>query len=336
MLVAWLSKLAKNFKIALNLGILTPSYVHRNKIVMEKNSFLTRLIAASSLAVLLFIGCKKESSNTLSTQDEEQVAGFTAESEIESQFVFDDIFNNVFGVNSDLGIGGVGIFGRTIGNGRVEDIDSIPHCVTLSITPLQPRVFPKTVVIDFGTGCTSHGHFRSGKITTVYTGRLIEPGKSATTTFENFMIDSLSIEGMQVITNATSGNANQREFKTEINNAKITKPNGAYEEWNAVRITTQIEGNGTVLPNDDVFRITGGSNGKTKRDNLLVSWASEIQEPLIKRFACRWFSKGEIKSVRNGLPSNTPWTATLDFGDGTCDNKADLIINGNSHQITLR
>lgn len=302
---------------------------------MKKSAFLTRLMTTAIFGTLLFIGCKKEASDKLSTQEEEEVAVFSAESEVESQAAFDDVFDNVMGVNGELGIGGVGIFGRTADGTRTEKTDSIPSCVQITITPLLSRTFPKTVVIDFGSGCTSHGHLRAGKITTVYTGPLGEPGKSATTTFDHYRIDSITVEGTHTITNTTAPGATQRQFKTEISNAKLSRVNGDYQEWNATRLTTQIEGNGTLYPTDDIFRITGSSTGKTKRGNLLVSWTSEIQEPLIKRFGCRWFSKGTVKTGRNGLPANTPWVGILDFGNGICDNKATLTVNGVVHQITL-
>jgi hypothetical protein len=302
---------------------------------MKKSAFLTRLMTTAFFGSLLIIGCKKETSDKLSTQEEEQVAVFSAESEVESQGAFDDVFDNVLGVNGELGIGGVGIFGRTTDGTRTEKTDSLPSCAQITITPLLPRVFPKTVVIDFGSGCTSHGHLRAGKITTVYTGPLSEPGRSATTTFDHYRIDSITVEGTHTISNTTTPGAIQRQFKTEISNAKLSRANGDYQEWNATRLITQIEGNGTLYPTDDIFRITGNSTGKTKRGNLLVSWTSEIQEPLIKRFGCRWFSKGTIKTGRTGLPANTPWVGILDFGNGTCDNKATLTVNGVVHQITL-
>jgi hypothetical protein len=302
---------------------------------MKKTTLLTRLTTTFFAATLLVIGCKKESSSTLTQQEEEQVAVFTTESETEAQFAFDDVFNNVVGVNADLGTGGVGVFGRTADQPLTEKLDSIPTCVKVTITPLQPNVFPKTVVLDFGAGCTSHGHFRAGKITTVYTGRLLEPGKSATTTFDNYKIDSITVTGTHKISNTTAAGANQRQFKIEVTDAKLSKTSGNYEEWNATRIQTQIEGNGTVLPADDIFRITGNSSGKTKKGDLLVSWTSEIQEPLIKKFTCPWFSQGTIKTERNGLPANSKWIGVLSFGDGTCDNKATLTVNGTTHQITL-
>jgi len=302
---------------------------------MKKLFLPTRLLTLIAIVTLIIIGCKKESSDTLSSQEEESAATYTTESETDAQFAFDDVFDNVMGVSSDIGIGGVGIFGRTTSSltGRT---DSTPVCVNVTITPLQREIFPKTVVMDFGTGCYSHGHLRSGKITTVYTGRLTTPGSSATTTFQNFIIDDIAVEGTHKIANTTATGSNQRQFTIAVTDAKLTKPNGDYEVWNTTRTITQIEGNGTVLPSDDIFRITGKGQGKVKRENLIISWHSEITEPLVKKFTCRWIAKGIVKTVREGLPANTPWVAALDYGNGDCDNKATLTVNGNVRQITLR
>lgn len=304
---------------------------------MKKINILTLFSTTALAAAVLVSGCQKEQkSPELTPQQEEQAAVYSSESEAETQAVFEDVSDNVLGVDDEVGIGGTGIFGRVDISGRVARVDSMPRCVTVSITPVQRNVFPKTVVMDFGSGCRINGRMRSGKITTVYTGRLIEPGKSATTTFENYKIDSIAVEGTHKLTNSTTSGSNQRQFTINVTDAKLTRPNGNYEEWSATRVHTQIEGNGTIPPVDDVFRITGNSRGKTKRGSVLVSWASEITEPLIKKFTCRWISKGIIKTVRNGLPSSTQWVGTLHFGNGTCDNKAVLVVNGKEHQIVLK
>jgi hypothetical protein len=171
----------------------------------------------------------------------------------------------------------------------------------------------------------------------VYSGRLNETGNSAITTFENFKIDTVLVEGTHKISNTTgsTSGANQRQFKIEVIDSKLTKPNGAYVQWSTLRTTTQIEGNGSVTAADDIFRVTGRANGKVKRGNIIVLWNSEITEPLIKKFICPWISKGRIRTVRQGLPANTPWVAILDYGTGTCDNQAMLTVNGNTRQITL-
>ena len=308
---------------------------------MKKNSLLPRLTTMLIIATLSIISCKKESSDTLSAQEEEQAASFINESEIESEVTFNDVFDNVMGVNSEVGMGGVGVFGRTssTSSDRPETArtDTMPSCVTVTIVPQAPGAFPKTVTVDFGSGCFSHGHLRSGKIRTVYSGPLRNPGSSATTTFDNFKIDSVQVEGTHRITNTTGSTpgANQRQFKIEVIDGKLTRPNGNFSMWNSARTNTQIEGNGSVTPADDIFSIRGFANGKVKRGNLLVLWNAEITEPLIKKFICRWISKGHIKTVRQGLPQNSPWVSILDYGTGNCDNQATLSVNGNTQQITL-
>jgi hypothetical protein len=307
---------------------------------MKKIFSPTRLTTIAFAATLLIAGCKKENSDVLSQQEEEQAANFIGESEAESEIAFNDVFDNVMGVNSEVGLGGVGIFGRVAvsrEDGRDANVDSMPPCVTVSIVPQQLGVFPKTVTVDFGTGCFSHGHLRSGKVKTIYSGPLRTSGSVATTTFDNYKIDSVSVEGKHIISNTTGSTpgSNQRQFKIEVVDGKLTRPNGNYSMWSSTRTNTQIEGNGTLLPGDDIFRLTGIAYGKVKRNNLIVLWNSEITEPLIKKFICRWISKGRIRTIRQGLPQNSPWVSILDYGTGTCDNQATLTINGNTHQITL-
>lgn len=308
---------------------------------MTKQTFTTRLLTAVLTASLFITGCKKEASDTLSQDEEKEAAVSINESETESEMAFNDVSDNVMGVNADLGMGGVGVFGKTTSTQTDKDVvsrvDSVPSCVSVTISPLQPGVFPKTVTIDFGAGCFSHGHLRSGKIKTVYSGPLRNPGSTATTTFENFKIDSISVEGTHKITNTTNNTpgANQRQFRIEVIDGKLTKPNGNCVQWNAVRSHTQIEGNGSVTPLDDIFQVRGTATGTVKRGNLIVRWNAEITEPLVKKFVCRWISKGRIRTVRQGLPQDTPWVAILDYGSGTCDNQATLSINGNIRQITL-
>ena len=74
---------------------------------MKKFPLVTRLTVVAFAATLLMIGCKKENSDTLSAQEEEQAATFSSESEVDSEIAFDDVYDNVMGVNSDVGLGGV-------------------------------------------------------------------------------------------------------------------------------------------------------------------------------------------------------------------------------------
>ena len=310
---------------------------------MKKTLSCTWLIAALFLISFIIGSCKKElSDSNLTPQQEEDIATTASQSETETELVFNDVFDNVMGVNAEVGLGGTGVFGRTAAsgslNGRENGIDSVPSCVILTVTHLNaPDLFPVKIVIDFGSGCIGKdGHTRSGKIITTYSGRLTVPGKSATTTFDGFKIDSISVQGTHTITNSTTAGSNQRQFSIEISDAKLSKPSSNYSQWTSQRVITQVEGNGTPdLAIDDVFTITGSAHGKVKSGNDLFAWHSEIVEPLRKRFGCHWVSKGVLKVWRETLTSNSQWAATLNYGDGTCDFLATLTINGTAKTIKL-
>lgn len=304
---------------------------------MKTNNRLTNLAAGLFLVTLMGLAsCSKDKSESALTPEEERQAVMaSSESEAEADAFSNDIFDDVMGVNDEVGMSGTGIFGgRVMQNGRV---DSAPPCVQITVTHLNaPDAFPLRIVMDFGTGCTGRdGRVRSGQIITTYTGRLIVPGKSATTTFHNYKVDSISVEGTHKITNTST--SNHRQFTVGVENGKLSRPSGNYVQWNSHRVITQAEGLGTpLLPVDDVFTITGHSRGTVKRNNLITVWESAIEEPLRKRFNCRWIVKGTVRTVRSNQASNTPWTAILNYGQGDCDNRATLNINGVDHQINLR
>src|SRR5215213_10014655 len=132
---------------------------------MRKSSLLNLLMAAAALTSLAVFSCKKE--DKLSSGEEEQVSVASSESEAESEAVFNDVFDNVIGVNSEVGLSGTGVFGgRTSGETEVLR-DS---CYTTIVTRLATgQLFPVRIEVDFGSGCTGRdGHVRSGKIVTEY------------------------------------------------------------------------------------------------------------------------------------------------------------------------
>lgn len=303
---------------------------------MKTPTKMRKLTGAIFLLSILFFSCQQENSDPGNPQEEEYASQVSTEADAESERVFTDVFDNVIGVNDFIGIAYVGVFGRANigGPGNVYRTDTI-RCFTITTTHLSTTSpFPVTIVLDFGAGCVGNdGHTRSGKIITTYTNRLLIPGAEATTTFENFYFDSIRVEGVHKIQN--TGTLLELQLKVIIEGARLTKPNGNYTEWNSRKTITRIEGNLTSLPGDDVFRIEGIANGKVKRGNIIVAWNTEIVEPLIKKFSCRWLVKGRLRVIRMNLSTSSPWIAILDYGIGNCDNRAVLTINGIPHEITL-
>ena len=287
-------------------------------------------------AILFTTSCTKENSGTGATNEEEQRVSLTSsEADGECELIFNNIFDDAMGASDEVGMAGTGIFGRPAPP-ESGDVERPNGCFVVTVTHLNSStIFPVRVVIDFGNaGCVgTDGHNRSGKIITEYSSRLIVPGAVATTTFEGFYVDSIKVEGTHKISN--TGTANDRQFTVQVIDARLSRTNGNYTRWNSEKTITQIEGIGTPnLPLDDILKVEGSANGEALRGNLLVAWEGETIEPLIKRFNCRWFVRGQVRQNRANS-SNGSWAALLDFGNGQCDNQAVVTINGVTHNITL-
>ncbi|HYC27916.1 MAG TPA: hypothetical protein VEB42_03855, partial [Chitinophagaceae bacterium] len=161
--------------------------------------------------------------------------------------------------------------------------------------------------------------------------RLVVPGAVAETHFDGYYVNDVKVEGVHRIENQST--SQQWVFNIKVVNGKLIKNNGDYTQWNSNKTITQVEGSGTpLLPLDDVFSIKGESNGTVKRDANLYQWAARTlpDNPLIKRFTCRWIVKGKIAIRRTNSD-----VAVIDYGTGQCDNKATITINGTTFEITL-
>src|SRR5215211_4906537 len=120
---------------------------------MKTTFLLARVITTVFSVTLLFFSCKKETSGSnLSPQEEEQASVTSSESEAESESIFNEVFDNVMGANNDVGLAGTGVFGRFSTNSNPTE--RIAACFNVSIThTVQGQDFPLRIEIDFGTGC---------------------------------------------------------------------------------------------------------------------------------------------------------------------------------------
>ena len=304
---------------------------------MKKTIHLSMGLAAFALMLALsFTSCKKDTSTTeISTPPpdttalETQATVEAGKQDAETEAQFDDVFNitasmNTAQVGEDLGLNAnvSGLY--TLGG---KEVDTSAPCFTITVVPNIPHVFPKTVTIDFGTGCLGRdGKYRKGKIVSIYTNPMMVPGAKVSTTFVGYSVDSFAIEGTHITENTST--SNMQGWKVSVINGKITNLNsGNWRKWNSVKSVLQIEGNGTPnFPLDDVYKITGGATGSNSGGH---TWSSNIVDPLIKKFTCHWIVKGTVRLMRDGR------YALLDYGNGDCDNLAILYVNGIPHVITL-
>lgn len=299
---------------------------------MKTTSPLTGLLVAIMTTGLLFSSCKKNDDSS-GTAGKTEFATMSAQSDAAAEMVFEDVFDNTMGVSAEVGIGGTGVFGRVAvapgSTGRVEGVDSTA-CYSVVTKQLSTLRFPLQITIDFGGSCTARdGRTRKGKIIIVYTGHLAIPGNSASATFDGYSLDNVKVEGTHKLTN--TGTTDKKSYTTQVINAKLSQANGNYVLWNSEKTVAQVEGGATLLIGlDDVYSITGQSSGSVQIDSKYFQWSTAITTPLTKKFSCRWISRGTL-SLKKGNDA----VAVLDYGSGTCDNKASFTVNGQVQEITL-
>lgn len=274
------------------------------------------------LGGLLFTGCKKVAD---SASDSVEILTNSAD-DAEADIVFNGVFNDVTGVDSTIAITSTEV-------GAPETAPPPPNpatrCYTVTVTPTTPGVFPKTVTIDFGTGCLGRdGRYRKGKVITVFSDWLRKPGATAITTFNGHYVNDVLVEGKHTIKNISTSAA--RVFSRVVDAGKLTKTNGNYILWDAAFTHSQVAGVETPLWYwDDAFTITGSATGESSRNGKIGNWTRAIGEALHRFANCRWRDKGTVVLTFNKR------TATLDFGAGSCDDKATISFLGFTKEITL-
>lgn len=188
----------------------------------------------------------------------------------------------------------------------------------------------RTVIIDFGTtNCTgADGRDRRGQIIVHYTGRYKDSGSVHTVTYNNYYVDDNQRTGSRTVTNMGTNASGQIYYTIHVHDSLILNNGKGVISWESQRTRTWIQGYNTFLRGDDVYEIAGSAtitraNGNTGTIN--------ITSPLQVAVGCRWIQAGIVVIT----PANGG-QRTIDYGTGTCDNKAELTVNGNTRTITLR
>ncbi len=203
--------------------------------------------------------------------------------------------------------------------------DFLPDCVTIT-TVITSTTKEKT--IDFGEGCElPNGNVLSGIIYLSYEKDMELAQKTLSMSLENFTFNGVSVEGgASILRMRSNENGNPQsdaaaEFSAEW-------PGGGTASFTGNRTREWIEGYGTGFWGDNVFLISGKGTYMGPAGNVFVK---EVIEPLRRELACRFIVSGILEISRNDL------TASLDFGDGSCDAVGILTYpNGESEEIFLR
>ena len=186
--------------------------------------------------------------------------------------------------------------------------------------------FPVTMTIDYGTTgvLDSVDHkLRKGVVTCVFSNYWHVVNAYVKVTYSNYSVDGVSYacDSMKITHSSLHG------FTHQIFKGVCTSPDWTLK-WEGTHTYTQTGGTGDFNPYNDVFSLTGNSSGVNRKGK---AYTTTITSPIIKRTSCSWIESGRLDITPEGLA-----TRTLDYGNGTCDAKATLTINGNTFTFNMK
>lgn len=195
------------------------------------------------------------------------------------------------------------------------------NCATVTEEFPEGGEFPKVVTIDFGS---EECNGRRGKMIVTMTGDIRQEGSQRIVTFEDFYHRDNQVQGTRTLENVGLNESGNVVFSIN-DDVSITDDKGTHtrtrvgeKEW--------ISGLETEDRMDDEFYLTGTETG-THCDGKEIS--KTIIKPIHISASCKYPLSGVIEAI-GGKGDHT-----LDFGPGTCDDKAVITSEKGTKEINL-
>lgn len=281
---------------------------------MNKKTF----VAAGSIAVLagmlLFTACRRDKTNN-TINDTTEDTGY-ADDMARMDQAFDEVDN--FG-DQAAEMGSVQLKGGA---------NTLSNCATVTKDTVGT---PDSVTIDFGpTNCLcKDGRYRRGKIIITQVGHYKDSGFSRHFAFDNYYVNDNYVYGSKSVVNKGHNPSGHLYYEIAIDGHMVKNTTNDTVSHVANRTRTFTAGENTSQISDDEYDITGSgtqtkANGKT--------FAMAITTPLHMAANCNWIESGTVSITPQGATN----PRVLDYGSGTCDDKATITVNGKTKNIILK
>lgn len=204
------------------------------------------------------------------------------------------------------------------------------------ITTYNPSadVYPHTTTVDWGTGCTSGTVTRSGKWITYVTGDMSQIGSSSETTYDNFYLNGVKLEGTVRIAHNNDNEFTYGVYRITFKNRKVIQPNGDYIIYGGHRRIVKRDNN-PVYPGfpDGGFKVTGTITGNEVKAGVPYQWVAtiDVANPLIYNF-CDFIVKGNTEVT---FTNQSTWLVNYGTDARICDDQAELTVDGVTTTVTL-
>lgn len=242
----------------------------------------------------------------------------------------DAAFNDVASISDEAYDGSLDSY-RIQNGGSSEKV--MTTCATITF---DTTVTPKTLTIDFGpSDCLcGDGNYRRGAIIVSWTGPYKDSGSVRTITFNNYFVNYNQILGTKTVTNNGRNTSGNLSYTVTVNGSVVWDPQyfggGGTSTFTSTRTRVWIAGEGTLGWLDDVYLISGSTNGTTRAGS---TYTMVTTEALKKEIGFKHFTDGVLEFTPSGK-----YTRVIDYGyvNGQRDALAQVTINGYTFTIQLK
>ncbi|POY36253.1 hypothetical protein C3K47_10890 [Solitalea longa] len=279
----------------------------------------TKTLILASAVALTFTACKKDET---SDADSDKVTAVDNQAADDLSTDVIDQFNMV--TMNQMAIANSAP-GKAVEATVNEDARTTSGSVTIS--PVDYATFPKTITINFGTGTVDkYGVVRKGKIVGVLSNHWWISGAELRIDMQDYYVNGIQVKGTKILTsNGFNAETNSFSYNVSVDRARINEEGNSFT-WSATRTVSYFtKGTNTAL--DDYITVTGSTSGTNRKGKAFTTTIiQELKKPVISR----WIVSGIIEHKVADRP-----TVTLDYGDGTIDNKAKVTVGDATVEITL-
>ena len=165
---------------------------------------------------------------------------------------------------------------------KVQDVAKRLDCAVVTIERDSTLDEPKgTITIDFGAGCTDmRENVRKGIIRVRYNGRRFIANSTVETTFDNYSINDVKMEGTRTVTNITGSSEETPKFTIVLTGGRTTWPDGTFATRSVNRTREWIRATNSL---SDLWIIIGSASGTNRKGE---NFSMEITKPLVFKREC--------------------------------------------------
>lgn len=261
---------------------------------MKKNVIIFSIFAFSNV----FLSCTKEES--LSPTDNSPI--------IASASI--DLINEM-----DIQTGNQVSFEKLTAKKTGKSLAGTCATITSETTTIS---FPKVFYVDFGTGCTTNGITRKGKLKITFSGFITQFESTMAIERMDYFVNGNKVEGKIEYKNISIDNTPQ--WTRTVTEGKFTDTKGDIYLNFGTHTVKQTEGIDTFPLEDNTYEMTQGTHTVTKQNGAKITLT--VSESLVKKYNCEFVSKGKLKvesTILNGV---------IDYGNGECDKSGTYTQNG--------